>query len=231
MRKIRTVSLIFLGLTILAQGCTKKSKIPMVDVSSLEAERAIVLAESEINEADSLGADVTKATGILQVAKDLFDNKNFNKAKSEAVRAGSIARGLKEKILAWQRALSDAETSIKEAVELIDELDELGGDIGKSEELLAEAKTEFGEENYIRANKMAAESIEISKERIEALKTGIYIVGTWARDRDCLWNIAAKENIYNDPWKWKRIYKANSEKIKDPNLIYPGQKMAIPGTK
>ncbi|MCP4544863.1 MAG: LysM peptidoglycan-binding domain-containing protein [bacterium] len=45
---------------------------------------------------------------------------------------------------------------------------------------------------------------------------------------DCLWWISAKEAIYADPVKWPRIYRANRDQIKDPDLIYPGQVFAIP---
>jgi nucleoid-associated protein YgaU len=44
---------------------------------------------------------------------------------------------------------------------------------------------------------------------------------------DNLWNIAAKPDIYNNPFEWPLIYKANSDKIKDADLIYPGQVFAI----
>lgn len=40
---------------------------------------------------------------------------------------------------------------------------------------------------------------------------------------DNLWNISAKPDIYNNPFHWPLIYKANSSKIKDADLIYPGQ--------
>ncbi|MGD8782864.1 MAG: DUF4398 domain-containing protein [Thioalkalispiraceae bacterium] len=40
---------------------------------------------------------------------------------------------------------------------------------------------------------------------------------------DNLWNISAKPGIYNNPYQWPLIYKANSGKIKDADLIYPGQ--------
>ncbi len=44
---------------------------------------------------------------------------------------------------------------------------------------------------------------------------------------DCLWNIAKKDYIYNDPFQWPRIYEANKDKIKDPDLIYPKQEFRI----
>ncbi len=55
-----------------------------------------------------------------------------------------------------------------------------------------------------------------------------YTVGTWARNRDCLWNISKKKTIYDDPWKWPKIYVANRDQIKNPDLIYPKEVLNIP---
>lgn len=45
---------------------------------------------------------------------------------------------------------------------------------------------------------------------------------------DYLWKIAGFYWIYNDPKDWPRIYEANRDKIKDPDLIYPNQILDIP---
>lgn len=45
---------------------------------------------------------------------------------------------------------------------------------------------------------------------------------------DYLWKISGKSQIYDDPWKWMRIYSANREEIKDPDLIFPEQIFRIP---
>ncbi|WP_029896565.1 LysM peptidoglycan-binding domain-containing protein [Desulfohalovibrio reitneri] len=45
---------------------------------------------------------------------------------------------------------------------------------------------------------------------------------------DCLWNISEEAQVYNDPFMWPLIYKANRGKINDPDLIYPGQVFSIP---
>lgn len=44
---------------------------------------------------------------------------------------------------------------------------------------------------------------------------------------DTLWAIA--KIFYSNPLKWEEIYKANSEKIKDPHIIYPQQVLVLPG--
>jgi len=50
------------------------------------------------------------------------------------------------------------------------------------------------------------------------------------RKGDSLWWIAKYKDQYNDPYLWPLIYKANIKMIKNPNLIYPGQKFKIPRT-
>ncbi len=44
---------------------------------------------------------------------------------------------------------------------------------------------------------------------------------------DNLWDISAKSEVYSNPYQWPLIYKANQDKIKDADLIYPGQNLAI----
>ena len=43
---------------------------------------------------------------------------------------------------------------------------------------------------------------------------------------DCLWNIAKK--FYGNGSQYTKIYNAHKDKIKSPNLIYPGQVLTIP---
>lgn len=60
------------------------------------------------------------------------------------------------------------------------------------------------------------------KRSVTKKKTTSYTV----KKGDCLWNIAKK--VYGDGSKWPKIYNANKSKIKNPNLIYPGQVFKIP---
>lgn len=48
---------------------------------------------------------------------------------------------------------------------------------------------------------------------------------------DCLWRISAYKQHYGTSKLWKRIYEANRNKIKNPNLIYPKQVLLIPPAK
>jgi LysM repeat protein len=44
---------------------------------------------------------------------------------------------------------------------------------------------------------------------------------------DSLWSIAGKQEVYDNPYEWPLIYKANRDQIKDADLIYPGQDFSI----
>jgi nucleoid-associated protein YgaU len=81
-----------------------------------------------------------------------------------------------------------------------------------------------GQKSMSEGQKVAPESKAGAKGKAEAGKLETYVV----KKGDCLWTIAKKKNIYNDPFLWTVIYDANKGKIKKANLIYPGQKLKIP---
>ncbi len=63
---------------------------------------------------------------------------------------------------------------------------------------------------------------------------GLYTVVLNLGKRDCLWRIAGLAAIYNDPFKWEKLYQANRKAFVDPNnpdLIVPGQVLVIPSLK
>ncbi len=45
---------------------------------------------------------------------------------------------------------------------------------------------------------------------------------------DNLWSISESSDVYDDPFQWPVIYKANMDQIKDPDLIYPDQQLELP---
>lgn len=63
---------------------------------------------------------------------------------------------------------------------------------------------------------------EKKRETSSEPKTKSYTV----KKGDCLWNIAKK--YYGNGAQYTKIYNANKGKIKNPNLIYPGQVLTIP---
>jgi nucleoid-associated protein YgaU len=45
---------------------------------------------------------------------------------------------------------------------------------------------------------------------------------------DCLWYIAKKDVHYGNGFAWPKIYNANRDQIKNPDLIYPAQVFKVP---
>lgn len=45
---------------------------------------------------------------------------------------------------------------------------------------------------------------------------------------DCLWRIAEKPSIYQDPWEWPLLYHANEKIVSNPDLIHTGWNLEIP---
>jgi hypothetical protein len=48
------------------------------------------------------------------------------------------------------------------------------------------------------------------------------------RQGDSLWRIAARDDVYGQGARWKRLYEANQSRIRNPDRIYPGQEIQIP---
>lgn len=48
------------------------------------------------------------------------------------------------------------------------------------------------------------------------------------RRGESLWAISKASDVYGSGTKWRNLYEANRARIRDPNLIYPGQEISIP---
>ena len=70
--------------------------------------------------------------------------------------------------------------------------------------------------------KKATISVKKERDASTAPKTKTYTV----KKGDTLWAIASK--YYGSGAQYTKIYKANTDKISNPNLIYPGQVFTIP---
>ena len=61
-----------------------------------------------------------------------------------------------------------------------------------------------------------------------------YTVRTWESVKDCLWNIAGRPWVYDDPRQWRLLYEANKTKMPEtdnPDLIHPGMVLDIPNIR
>jgi len=82
----------------------------------------------------------------------------------------------------------------------------------------AESEASDAIAQYHADQEMTAEPMAVS------MSMGNYIVS----DGDNLWNIAGQASVYGNPYQWPLIFKNNSAKINDADLIYAGQTFDIP---
>jgi nucleoid-associated protein YgaU len=105
--------------------------------------------------------------------------------------------------------------------------------------------------NALSAQKVSALTEFVNKiqridQRIKSVRSSIvvpYVTSYVVKKGDSLWKISGKKDIYDDPFKWTDIYKANQQTIsawqnkynavlkegqKEADLIYPDQEFTIP---
>ena len=93
--------------------------------------------------------------------------------------------------------------------------------VGSSSEGLGVPKLDLGRINTGIFEKKEKATIKEVAERV-AKRARRCVV----KRGDCLWRIA--EKVYGNGFLWEKLFKANRSKIRDPNLIYPGQILNIP---
>lgn len=177
---------LLIGSMLILSGCAKKSPVPGISVSMQDAKQAIAAAQTEIDEAGKVGADVTEPQNVLNSAKDLLKKRYYGRAKNSANLAGKIARHLKEDILAELRNKEDAAAAIERAHNLIEKAGSSGGDVSEPEKIVAQAKVEYGNKKHTRSIELADRAAEMAQDIINSQKFEKYVVGTWEADRDCL---------------------------------------------
>jgi nucleoid-associated protein YgaU len=105
----------------------------------------------------------------------------------------------------------------------------------RAEAAFDEAQSAYAGEDWGKAKSAAERVIAILAEIPDTpVFAAQYRVKNWVPLKDCLWNIAAKPEIYDDPFQWRHIYNANKSKLPksdNPNLLLPGTLLDIPSIK
>jgi nucleoid-associated protein YgaU len=127
----------------------------------------------------------------------------------------------------WQAALDDCNRREQAASARISDLD---GQIADLQRQIRDVDNQISQERS--AISSLNQQVSSTQGQLNQAQTDLEMVrfpdSYTVIKGDCLWNIAKKDYIYNDPFKWPTIYEANKDKIKDPDLIYPKQVFKIP---
>ncbi|MCP4129760.1 MAG: DUF4398 domain-containing protein [bacterium] len=175
----------------------------------------------------------------LNIAKESLENlqlkKGFAAVEVAKINAGesyvgAISGTANDKIAAAETAVSNAEKSEGAAV-AVDEL-------AASKEMLASAKSMNSESKYKESIEFSDEAVKLSNIVAATKKSDIDgLVGEGSEDdkdfrqykvrlHDYLRKISTK--YYRDEMLWKHIFRENTDKIKNPDLIYPGWILKVP---
>lgn len=227
---MRIVCVLFLT-WILLTGCGPKRPL-----------QEIVDAKMAIQQAKEAGAE-KYASQRLRSAQDYLIRASGTKRKKTAKElaqeaevdariAESMAKSVKEeerkrveeaekrKKLLYR----EAERAIARAQEAISKAEKENKEVGAVKNKLEKAKKALQKERFKEAKKIAQEAKEL------ALKAGAKLPEYHKVKKGETLKIIAHE-VYGDPEKWLLIYRANKNKIKNANIIYPGQILRLPRDK
>lgn len=221
-----TKTILILGVSLLI-GSNANAQYPE-NFTKDQADSTIALRRTEIaglqSEVSKTQADATKAASDAQqrmadntkCQDDLYamlgsDRNGYNAYREQLARD--------EQELAALRQMSPADQAAAKA--RVDALEAQIRDLrGNKLVLIPDHKS--------RVQTLSTNFMEMRRGMVPANST--YTVGTWRKDRDCLWNIAKKPDIYNDPFAWPKIWRANMDKIHNPDIIQPGMQLTIAKT-
>jgi len=233
------VVLVLLSVLFLVSGCCTppRQEISQAKAILLEAQKmgAKELAKEKFQKAQDLLAQA-EAEAKTECRKS-WKTVMLAKVKAEEAKKEAAAKQAAYKADA-ERYMAKAEKLIKEGRESGDA--KYAVDLFEvAENTLKAAKQAYADGNYRdalgygkEAYKLAKRAVviashlrmEAKKERGEVALERVHVV----KKGECLWIISGYKRVYHNPFMWPLIYKANQDKIKDPDLIYPKQVFSIP---
>ena len=201
----KTLVTIVLALGLVAGCATTPQEQPAPEGPS-EVTKAIDNAKSAIATAKSLGwiwRDTEKFLSDAEAAASKGDDataiKLANKARSEAELAVNQYYLEEAKVLYTEAGSSSGLTAEQQNT-----LTAAGAAIGNAE----------GRRAYDMLNPLVTQ-LRAASIKVEVVRG------------DSLWSISGQSGVYNNPYQWPLIYKANRDQIKDADLIYPGQQLTV----
>ena len=183
---------------------------------------------------------------LIALAEQCIAQGKYDDAVKYATEAIKFA-DMSDEYVSSQRRMREVDEAIAAAQSRIEWARKIGAP-SRYAETFGKAETSYGDaldyrdqekwDNALGSARNVLALLSDFPEDPGAPKNGVlpaqYLVRSWFSTKDCLWNIAAKPEIYGDPWQWKRLYNANIDKMPkrdDPDLIHPGMILDIPSIR
>ncbi len=161
----------------------------------------------------------TQVVDKPRVDQDLQGNRGY---LAGSVPAGSVERKTTRQVI-------ETDIELPTSKELVPWKIHKGGQESAVQAPVArtEAPSKLADEEKMEApNEPEEKEIEhaapVARHHDKTVAATVYTV----RQGDTLEKIAHK--VYGDGTQWRRIYKANKDKLKSPNRVYAGQRLVVP---
>ncbi len=155
----------------------------------------------------------------LESAGRNLEQKRYEDSLADSHEAINLGKIIKEQVrgLSGEAAEAQTDDNVGETAE---------GEANTEENTHAQLAESPSEESQRETRETQTERNAAPAER-ETRTGGHYFVKK-RKPAESLWRIAGRPDVLGDPFKWRLIYEANRDKIKNPDLIYPGQNLVIP---
>lgn len=172
----------------------------------IAASKALEQADKDLQAAQALGWDAGSAESVLKRADDAFAKGMFETARDMALQVSNLATtGLNARqMLLARQAVDQASRLTRLNQAQLDELMDIRQIMGTGNGRLA----------YEKATRLLTTLVQAQ-------------IDYRVVKGDSLWGISGKPDIYDNPYQWPLIYKANKHQINDADLIFPGQEFEI----
>lgn len=207
------------------------------DLLSIDLRRDYLISESVLTNGDNNDKEILN---LQSNARSYLERTDYINSSENAKEAVYILDRL------------EAPLAYAKAQEALNKARESGYNTSKTaiyneaSQSLTNADTALRDEDYsnslmhsknviVLANLMGSSDSKYGETPKETVFTGTfpqyYIVVERTKNTDSLWLISSYDFIYGDGKLWRKIYEANKDKIKNPNIIRKGQILIIPSLK
>ncbi|MCD6471776.1 LysM peptidoglycan-binding domain-containing protein [Candidatus Aerophobetes bacterium] len=232
LKKIRVILIVMIGLFLLVGNVGVAEEVPTTIENLLREFKDLKTDISQIekmsNRAEEFSLDTFKDTAKFKETALVKLGLWRTEMAEESLAAMEAMQAIEEKIANMQADISLAKemaaTAKMQSEQTGKELRELAKKSEEKTDLLM-AKID----NLLERVRKLEKGIGKKKEtKLKSPKIGLTNNFYLVKKNDTLSRIAGTKNVYGDPLKWEKIYKVNKDRIKNPNLIYPGQRLIIP---